>query len=124
MIHPTRTVTPGGRVGSLEVIAAPGHTRGQIAFVDTRDGTLLAGDALSTHYGVAVAGVAKPLFPFVAMGTWHKPTALETAKALRALDAARLAVGHGPVLEQPAAALDMALAEAERHFGDRRAGVA
>lgn len=117
--RPTRTVIPGERIGSLEVVAAPGHTPGHVAFLDTRDGTLIAGDALSTRFGIAVAGVAKPLFPFVAMGTWHKPTALETARALRALNPARLAVGHGPVLERPAPALDTAIAEAARRFGAR-----
>src|SRR3954447_22274540 len=35
--RPTRTLEPGDRVGSLEVIAAPGHTPGHIAFLDTRD---------------------------------------------------------------------------------------
>lgn len=115
--RPTRTVMPGERIGSLEVIAAPGHTPGQVAFFDTRDGTLIAADALSTHFGIAVAGVTRLLFPFVAMGTWHKPTALATAKALRAFDPARLAVGHGPVLEQPAAAMDAAIVEAARRFG-------
>lgn len=118
--RPTRTVTPGERIGSLEVVAAPGHTPGHVAFLDTRDGTLLAGDALSTHFGIAVAGVVKPLFPFVAMGTWHKPTALETARALRALDPARLAVGHGPVLEHPLAAMDTAVTEAARRFGSQK----
>lgn len=122
--RPTRTVTPGERAGSLEVIAAPGHTPGHVALLDTRDGTLIAGDALSTHFGVAVAGVSKLLFPFVAMGTWHKPTALATAKALRARGPARLAVGHGPVLEQPAAAMDAAIAEAARRFNERADRVA
>ena len=120
--RPTRTVSPGDRVGSLVVVAAPGHTPGQIAFLDTRDDTLIAGDALSTHFGPAVAGVSKLLFPFVAMGTWHKPTALETAKALRALAPARLAVGHGSVLERPAAAMDAAIAAAARRFGAGAAG--
>jgi len=116
--RPTRTVVPGERIGSLEVVAAPGHTPGQVAFLDTRaGGTLIAGDALSTHFGIAVAGVSRALFPFVAMGTWHKPTALATAKALRALHPARLAVGHGPVLSQPEAAMDRAIAEATRRFG-------
>lgn len=122
--RPTRTVIPGERVGSLEVVAAPGHTPGQVAFLDTRDVTLIAGDALSTRLGIAVAGVAKPLFPFVAMGTWNKPTALETARALRALNPARLAVGHGPVLEQPAAAIDAAIAAAARRFGVQEADAA
>jgi hypothetical protein len=51
------------------------------------------------------------------MGTWHKPTALATAKALRALNPARLSVGHGPVLTQPESAMDKAIAEATRRFG-------
>jgi glyoxylase-like metal-dependent hydrolase (beta-lactamase superfamily II) len=119
--RPTRTVSPGERVGSLEVVAAPGHTPGQVAFIDTRNGTLIAGDALSTHFGIAVAGVPRALFPFVAMGTWHKPTALATAKALRALNPARLSVGHGPVLTQPEAEMDKAIAEATRRFGAQAA---
>jgi hypothetical protein len=36
---------------------------------------------------------------------------------LRALDPARLAVGHGAVLEAPNAALDRAIEVAERQFG-------
>jgi glyoxylase-like metal-dependent hydrolase (beta-lactamase superfamily II) len=44
------------------------------------------------------------------MATWHRPTALETARALRALDPARLAPGHGRVVEAPAAAMDAAIA--------------
>lgn len=118
--RPTRAVTTGERIGSLEVVAAAGHTPGHVAFLDTRDGTLLAGDALSTHFGIAVAGVAKALFPFVAMGTWHKPTAFETAKALQALDSARLAVGHGPVLDDPLTVMDAAIVEAARRFGSQK----
>src|SRR3954447_22353285 len=37
---PTRTLRHGDRVGSLEVVAAPGHTPGHVAFLDTRDRTL------------------------------------------------------------------------------------
>jgi glyoxylase-like metal-dependent hydrolase (beta-lactamase superfamily II) len=46
------------------------------------------------------------------MATWHRPTALETAKALRKLDPKRLAPGHGKVVESPAAAMDAAIAKA------------
>lgn len=112
--QPTRLFHAGDRVGSLEVVAAPGHTPGQVAFRDTRDGTLIAGDAFQTRGGIAVAGVSRPLFPFVAMATWHTPTALETARRLRDLNPARLAVGHGPVLADPLAAMDKAIAVAER----------
>src|SRR3954464_14783034 len=49
--YPTLATTPGlllnagDRVSSLEVVAAPGHTPGHVAFLDTRDRTLIAGDA-------------------------------------------------------------------------------
>src|SRR5919206_635339 len=46
--RPTRTFEPGETVGSLEVIASPGHPPGHVSFLDRRDGTLLAGDAYST----------------------------------------------------------------------------
>jgi glyoxylase-like metal-dependent hydrolase (beta-lactamase superfamily II) len=112
--QPTRLLSPGDRIGSLEVIAAPGHTPGQVAFLDTRDRTLIAGDAFQTRGGVAVAGVARPLFPFVAMGTWDLGTALESARRLRTLNPSRLAIGHGIVLASPTAAMDDAIAVAER----------
>jgi glyoxylase-like metal-dependent hydrolase (beta-lactamase superfamily II) len=45
------------------------------------------------------------------MATWHRPTALETARSLRALEPARLAPGHGKVVDAPAAAMDAAIAK-------------
>jgi glyoxylase-like metal-dependent hydrolase (beta-lactamase superfamily II) len=109
---PTRTVIPGDRVGSLEVHAAPGHTPGQVAYLDPRDGTLYCGDAYSTIGGVATAAQTYWRFPLVGFATWHKPTALASARALRALDPARLAAGHGDVAEAPGAAMDRAIAAA------------
>lgn len=114
---PDRLLQPGDRVGSLEAVAAPGHTPGHIAFVDVRDRTLLAGDAYQTRGGIAVSGVLRPLFPFPALATWDKPSALVSARALLELGPARLAVGHGDVLEEPAAAMRDAIATAERAFG-------
>ena len=111
---PTRLLEPGDRVGSLEVVAAPGHTPGQIAFMDTRDRTLIAGDAFSTLGGVATTAQPNPLFPMPALATWHRPTALATARSLRALDPARLAVGHGKTVENPGAAMDKAIEKAAR----------
>src|SRR4051795_1690225 len=111
--RPGRLLAPGDRVGSLEVVAAPGHTPGQIAFLDTRDRTLIAGDAFSTLGGVATTAKVNPRFPLPGLSTWDKATALRTAKELRALDPARLAVGHGNVVEAPAAAMDAAIARAE-----------
>jgi glyoxylase-like metal-dependent hydrolase (beta-lactamase superfamily II) len=113
---PTRALAPGDRVGSLEVIAAPGHTPGHMAFFDTRNRALIAGDAFQTRGGVAVSGTVKPLFPFPAMGTWHAPTALASARALRALEPALLATGHGVVLTEPLPAIDQAIADAAQHL--------
>jgi glyoxylase-like metal-dependent hydrolase (beta-lactamase superfamily II) len=107
---PTRLLAAGDRVGSLEVVAAPGHTPGQVAYLDSRDRTLYAGDAYSTLGGVATTAKVNPRFPLPALATWHRPTALETARALRALDPARLAVGHGRTIENPGAAMDAAIA--------------
>ena len=112
--RPTRTLSEGDRVGSLQVVAAPGHTPGHVAFLDTRDRTLIAGDAFSTIGGVATSAKANPFFPLPVMATWHKPTALESARRLRALDPARLAVGHGPIVDAPGAAMDKAIARAAR----------
>ena len=110
--RPTRTLRPGDAVGSLEVVAAPGHTPGHVAFLDRRDGTLVCGDAFSTLGGVATAAKANPRFPLVAMATWDRPTALASARALRALDPARLAPGHGRILDAPGPAMDAAIAKA------------
>jgi glyoxylase-like metal-dependent hydrolase (beta-lactamase superfamily II) len=110
--RPGLLFAPGDRIGSLEVIAAPGHTPGHVAFLDTRDRTLIAGDAYSTLGGVATTAKINPRFPLPGLATWDKPTALRTAEELRALDPARLAVGHGTVVENPGAAMDAAIAKA------------
>src|SRR3954465_3915461 len=111
---PGRTFVPGDRVGSLEVVAAPGHTPGQVAFLDTRDRTLYCADAYSTLGGVATTAKTNPRFPLPAMATWHRATALDTPRALRALDPARLAPGHGKVVEAPAAAMYATIANANK----------
>jgi glyoxylase-like metal-dependent hydrolase (beta-lactamase superfamily II) len=114
---PDRLLNPGDRVGSLEVIASPGHTPGHVAFLDSRDRALIAGDAFQTRGGIAVSGVVRPLFPFPAIATWNKQTALASAVALRALGSSLLAVGHGNALNEPAASIDRAIEVARRKFG-------
>jgi glyoxylase-like metal-dependent hydrolase (beta-lactamase superfamily II) len=106
---PDRTVEPGDRVGSLEVIASPGHSPGHVALLDSRDGTLYCGDVYSTVGGVATSAKLNPRFP-LALFTWHRATELESARALRALEPARLAPGHGKVVESPLQAMDRAIA--------------
>ena len=113
--RPSRLLQAGDRVGSLEAVATPGHTPGHMAFFDTRDRTLIAGDAMMTQGGIAVSGQLRIRFPISPFVTWHKPSALASARALRALEPSRLAVGHGPVLEDPLAAMDEAIRIAERN---------
>ena len=110
--RPTRTVADGEMVGSLRVIANPGHTPGHVAFLDERDRTLFCGDTLSTLGGMATSARLNPRFPLIFMGTWSRPMVLDSARALRALDPARLAPGHGRIVERPAAEMDAAIARA------------
>ncbi len=112
--QPTREIVEGDRVGSLEMIATPGHTPGHASFIDTRDGSLIAGDAFQTQAGTAVSGMLRILFPFPAWATWHKPSALASARKLRALNPTRMAVGHGRVIEAPAADMDAAIRAAAK----------
>ena len=110
--RPTRTVNGGDRIGSLEVIEAPGHTPGHIALLDSRDRTLLCGDVFSTLGGVATSARVNPLFPLPGLATWHRPTELESARRLRDLEPARLAPGHGKVVDSPVGAMDAAIRRA------------
>ena len=106
---PTILLHEGDRIGSLEVIATPGHTPGHFAFLDTRDRTVIAGDAYQTQGGVAVSGTVEILFPLPALATWHKGLALESARKLLALQPSVLAVGHGRVLNHPQAEMEHAI---------------
>ena len=64
------------------------------AFLDERDGTLLAGDALVTVGGeLRTAADAPWFFPLPTLATWHKPTALASAARLRELSIERIAPG-------------------------------
>ncbi len=107
---PTGYVAHGDRVGSLEAIASPGHTPGHLAFIDSRDRTLYCGDAYTTVFGVATSAHRNWRFPLAALATWHRPTALASARSLRALEPARLAPGHGGMRNAPGAAMDAAIA--------------
>jgi glyoxylase-like metal-dependent hydrolase (beta-lactamase superfamily II) len=110
---PDRLLKEGDRIGSLEVIFSPGHTPGSISLMDMRNRSLIAGDALHTRGGVAVSGTLKPLFPFPALATWNKLSALESAKKLRDLHPALLAVGHGKMIWNPDPSFNKAINESE-----------
>jgi len=106
---PDTLLHAGDRVGSLEVVATPGHSPGHVSFLDTRDRALIAGDVFTTYGTAAVTNHFYWRFPFAAMATWDKAKDLESARALRALDPAVLLVGHGPAVSDPASAMDAAI---------------
>ena len=117
---PTRLLQDGDRIGSLRAVATPGHTPGHLAFQDTRDGAVLAGDALQSRAGgLRVCFDSAPLFPLVAQGSWAPDLALQSARRLLDLNPSRLALGHGPVLEAPRALLERATAHAEARLRHR-----
>jgi glyoxylase-like metal-dependent hydrolase (beta-lactamase superfamily II) len=109
---PDVRLAAGDHVGSLEVVATPGHTPGHVSFLDTRDRAVIAGDVFTAIGGLAVSSHFRLPFPLAAMATWDKAADLESARALRALDPALLAVGHGRATASPAAPIDRAIARA------------
>jgi glyoxylase-like metal-dependent hydrolase (beta-lactamase superfamily II) len=108
--RPDVRLAEGDRVGSLEVVAAPGHTPGHVAFLDTRDRTLIAGDVFTTYGRMQVTNGYYWRFPFATMATWDRGVDSESARKLRALEPPLLAVGHGPAVRRPLAAMDAAIA--------------
>ena len=115
--QPARLLNDGDCIGSLQAIFSPGHTPGHFAFLDMRDGSLIAGDAFTTQTGVLAAGTFKLLFPFPALFSWNREVAAESARKLRGLKPERLAVGHGKTVESPLAAMDQAIELAFRQCG-------
>jgi glyoxylase-like metal-dependent hydrolase (beta-lactamase superfamily II) len=117
--RPSHLVGDGELYGSLRCLATPGHTPGHFSFLDERDGTLYAGDALVTVGGRPhVSGWAPWYFPLPNVATWHRPTALASVRRLQELATQvplrAIAPGHGPVLPASADVLGEAIAGAER----------
>jgi glyoxylase-like metal-dependent hydrolase (beta-lactamase superfamily II) len=111
---PDVRLSGGDRVGSLEVLATPGHSPGHVGFLDTRDRTLIAGDVFTAYGHLAVTSHFYLRFPFAAMATWDRAKDVESAQNLRAHDPPLLVVGHGPAQRNPRAAMDRAIARANR----------
>ena len=118
---PDSLLSPGDRVGSLEVVAAPGHTPGHVAFLDTRDRSLISGDVFTSLGGLAVTSHRNLRFPLAALATWDRAKDIDSARALRSLEPTVLVVGHGPAVREPGSAMDAALARAERAAGSTEA---
>jgi glyoxylase-like metal-dependent hydrolase (beta-lactamase superfamily II) len=102
----------GELFGSLRTIATPGHIPGHVSFLDERDGTLYAGDALITVGRLSVCGWTPWYFPLPTFVMWSKPLALQSARNLLNYPIARFASGHGPIREGGVPALQQAIAHA------------
>lgn len=104
----------GERVGSLQVIATPGHTDDSMSFLDIRNRHLIVGDAMQTAGGIAVAGRIRLLFPFPGLATQNRMEAIKSAKKLLSFSPSLLAAGHGAMLPNPQEAMKKAILEAEK----------
>ena len=104
-----RRLAPGDRVGSLEVVSTPGHTPGHVAFLDTRDGAVIAGDTFSSYGRLMTSDRLRLPFPLAAAATWNGDQVLTSAQTVRALEPSVMVVGHGPVVRDPITRIDKAL---------------
>jgi glyoxylase-like metal-dependent hydrolase (beta-lactamase superfamily II) len=100
--------------GSLRCVATPGHTPGHFSYLDERDGTLYAGDAMVTVGGKAhVPGFGPWYFPFPKFATWDRPMSVKSVVGLLSTAVAiqKVAPGHGPVLSGGKDLMEAALEE-------------
>jgi glyoxylase-like metal-dependent hydrolase (beta-lactamase superfamily II) len=97
--------SPDGQPGwTLEAMHTPGHSRGHLAFRESRYGAILAGDLVST---VSTIMIAPP--------DGHLATYLASLARLRALPCGTLYPAHGPAKRDSHAVLDAYVAHrAER----------
>ncbi len=110
----THLIEDGELYGSLRCLATPGHIPGHFSFLDERDGTLYAGDALVGVGRLAVSGFAPWYFPLPNVATWSKATAVASARRLAELPIERFACGHGGVKMGGLEALRGAIGKAAR----------
>ena len=100
----------GDAAGSLRVIETPGHMPGHLSFLDERDGTLYAGDALFGMGHLGITGWSPWWFPL--NKCWSRPLARQSAEHLLGFTVERFATGHGPLRAGGRAALEAAIARA------------
>ena len=107
-------LTDGELYGSLRCLATPGHTPGHFSFLDERDGTLYAGDALTAIGRLAICGWTPWYFSLPSFVMWSRPLALESARTLLAYPIQRFACGHGAIREGGVPALKALVEQASR----------
>lgn len=111
--QPTHLLTEGELFGSLRCIRTPGHTPGHMSFLDERDNTLFAGDALIGMGGTLHLVTATPWwFPLPKMATWDKPLANSSAAKLLPYKPKLTCTGHGAAIQDGAGELRGALQRA------------
>ena len=91
-----RPVTDGEEVFGLQMVETPGHTPGHIAVFDTDSRVLVAGDAISN----TINGLQGPMSEY----SGDMRTAEESVRKLAALEPQVILFGHGPPVQQDAAA--------------------
>ncbi len=114
---PETLLNEGDSIGSLRVVNSPGHTPGHISLFDGRDGSLYAGDALTTMKQLRLPFDPPWYFPLPKWATWHNETALASAERFSNFDLARILPGHGSAVENPREALEHAISQARRQLG-------
>lgn len=115
--RPDAYLQGGEQIGSVRLIAAPGHSAGHLAYLDERDGTLYAGDSFVKVPSLRVPTELHPLFPMPTFGTLDAAAARVSAHKLAQLDGLNwLALGHGRPIPRPQAAMQVAVTRAERQI--------
>ena len=110
---PTRLLSEGEMVGSLRTIDTPGHIPGHMSFLDERDGTLYAGDALTSMGDLRVSSAPPWYFPLPKFATWNADLAVASAEKLLRYKIERFACGHGGIKGGGIAALREAVRKAK-----------
>ena len=109
----TQTVDDDELFGSLRCISTPGHLPGHFSFLDERDGTLFAGDAMVAVGRLSVSGWTPWYFKLPGFAMWSKPLAIASALKLLDYPIERFACGHGRVRGGGTHALRHAMVVAE-----------
>jgi glyoxylase-like metal-dependent hydrolase (beta-lactamase superfamily II) len=110
--RPDVVLQHGDQVGSLRVVASPGHSPGHVAFLDTRDRSLIAGDVFTSIGSIQVTNHFYLRFPFAQMATWDKEKDVRSAQELTGLAPTLLVVGHGPAVSEPVPRMERAVRQA------------